>query len=84
MREVRRGDMWEFTTNNGILVRHVRSVACGRVFYVCNGRFMQCAIEIFNRFAKGAELTFREPIAPPKAAPEETHSFTLDKKIRIL
>ena len=58
--DIRRGDLWEFTTNNGVIVRHVRSVASGVVSYFCNGVMRQCSVTCFRRWAKGAELTFAD------------------------
>lgn len=57
---VRRGDVWEFTTNNGILVRQVKSVTCEVVSYVRNGVFCRCSLATFKHWAKGAELTSAE------------------------
>ena len=53
---IRRGDVWQFTTNNGVIVRDGRSVASGVVSYLCNGRLMRCSVACFRRWAKGAEL----------------------------
>lgn len=58
---VRRDDIWCFTTNNGHIHRHVRSVACGVVSYLCNGVFRQCSLSTFRKWAKGAELEYRSP-----------------------
>lgn len=55
-----RGDIWEFTTNNGVIVRHVRSVACGVVHYLCNGRLNRCSLTCFRSWARGADLTSAE------------------------
>ena len=57
---IRRGDMWEFLTNNGVIDRHIRSVASGRVSYLCNGRFYQCSIACFRQWARGAFLLSAE------------------------
>ncbi len=55
---IRRGDVWDLLTNNGILRRIVKSVACGRVSYQdADGDFMQCDISGFRRWAKSAWLT---------------------------
>lgn len=59
MSDIRRGDVWEFTTNSGVIVRRVQSVACGVVSYVNNGVFRQCALITFKKWARGAELTSR-------------------------
>jgi hypothetical protein len=63
--EIRRDDVWEFTTNNGVLVRHVRSVT-SVVSYLANGIFRQCSIAAFKRWTKGAELTFRAARPDPE------------------
>ena len=55
------GDMWIFTSNYGEIVRHVKSVVRnGTVSYTNNGRFYQCSMATWRRWARGAELEFRE------------------------
>jgi hypothetical protein len=54
---IKRGDVWDLLTNNGMLRRHVRSVACGVVYYVNpEGYLMQCSIATFRAWAKAAWL----------------------------
>ncbi len=48
--DIRRGDTWDD--------RDVKSVACGIVSYVRNGKLRRCSIESFWRWALGAELSF--------------------------
>lgn len=59
-REPKRDDIWEFTTNNGVIARHVKSVASGVVSYICNGYFKQCSLATFKAWNRSAELTFRK------------------------
>lgn len=66
---VKRGDFWELTTNNGVIVRHVRSIACGYVSYMCNGELRRCSLDTFKSWSRRAELTFRAARAPE----EPTH-----------
>lgn len=55
--DIRRGDIWDLLTNTGLLRRSVRSVASGRVSYIdADGRFTQCDIGAFKRWAKSAFL----------------------------
>lgn len=57
-RDIRRGDIWEYQTNSGVIMRHVKSVAYGGVVsYTCNGRFKQCQMATFKRWLFGATLT---------------------------
>ncbi len=53
---IRRGDVWDETCNHGHIFRHVRSVACGVVSYLCNGRLYRCQFETFQQWARGADL----------------------------
>lgn len=53
---LQRGDLWELTTNNGRIQRHINSVACGVVSYLNNGHFYQCSFSTFRRWAWAAEL----------------------------
>lgn len=53
----RRGDVWEVTNNNGIIMRIVLSVACGVVSYTCNGFFRRCSIKAFKDWNRSASLT---------------------------
>lgn len=59
---IKKGDWWEFTTNTGIMTRHVKSVTRdGTVSYInSEGKFCQCSMATFRRWTKGAEVTFRE------------------------
>lgn len=57
---VRRGDWRQFTSNNGNIDRHVRSVASGVVSYLGNGHFRQCSIASFRRWTRGAALKSAE------------------------
>lgn len=67
---IQRGDVWEFTTNRGVIARHVRSIASDVVSYLCNGRFRQCSLATFRSWTRGAELTFRAPVAAEPSQPE--------------
>lgn len=60
MKIVRRGDIWDFTSNNGHIERRIKSVASGVVSYTCNGKFQQCQMKTFQSWARGAELIFAE------------------------
>ena len=80
---VKRGDIWEFTTNNGMIVRHVKSVASGVVSYLNKGRFYQCQLSTFSRWANGAELTFREEPDVSRAVAKAMKQFD-DKMAEII
>lgn len=65
---VKRGQIWENITNNGAIVRHVKSVSsCGVVSYTCNGCFRQCLLKTFVRWARAASLEF----SPPREGKQE-------------
>lgn len=72
--QVKRGDIWEFRTNNGVIERHVRSVASGVVSYLSNGRFKQCSLTTFKRWARGAGISFAEDWAGRDAGGEVSGS----------
>ncbi len=61
LNDPQRGDMWTFASNYGQIVRHVKSVTSnGTVSYTNNGRFTQCSMATWRRWARGAELNSRE------------------------
>ncbi len=45
------GDAWERRPNNGIIERHVKSVACETVLYTSNGHFVRCSLASFKKWA---------------------------------
>lgn len=56
--EIRRGDIWEFQSNNGIISRHVRSIACEVVSYIRgDGKFEQCSLATFKKWARFGSLS---------------------------
>lgn len=61
--EIKRGQRWEFVTNNGILVRDVLSVTRnGTVSYRnAGGNFCQCELTTFRKWTRGAQITFFPP-----------------------
>lgn len=68
LKEIRVGDVWEFTTNNGVIVRHVKSMACGVVSYLNNGVLRRCMLQTFKNWTRGAALEFRLPASPEKGS----------------
>jgi hypothetical protein len=49
--EIRRGDYWRFLTNTGYMMRHVRSVAMGTVYYIDgDGKMCRCSLATFRRW----------------------------------
>ena len=58
--DFRVGDEWGFLTNNGVLHRRIVAIEDGRVFYRGFGSTTEheCAIKTFQRWLRGAELTF--------------------------
>jgi hypothetical protein len=59
--EIHRGDTWEFVSNNGLIERSVKSIACGVVSYTrADGKLVQCSLSSFKKWTKGAQLSFAE------------------------
>lgn len=58
---IRRGDVWDFNTGDGHIIRAVRSVSTmGIVYYISAGEMRRCTLYSFQRWAYGAELTSAE------------------------
>jgi hypothetical protein len=59
--EIRRGDIWEFQSNNGLISRHVRSIVCDVVSYLrADGQFVQCSLTSFKKWTRGGSLSFAD------------------------
>jgi hypothetical protein len=75
--KIRRGDIWDLLTNNGILRRHVKSVACGIVYYInCEGSLESVSLAGFRRWAKSAELVSAEDWDGRSVSPNLSHPAT--------
>lgn len=62
IRRPHRGDWWQFTTNNGVIDRFVKSVSSGgMISYTVQGRFFQCQMATWQRcWGRAAELMARD------------------------
>ena len=53
------GDIYLYTTNNGVIEREVTDIGFKRVGYINNGKKQACLKSTFKRWWKGAELIYR-------------------------
>lgn len=58
--DVRAGDQWAFTTNNGEILRDIRYVGREEVGYTCNGVRHVCLRSTFKRWWRGASLFYAD------------------------
>lgn len=57
---IRAGDIWQFTTNDGVIDREITLVGIKKIAYInmASGEENVCLINTFRKWARGAELVF--------------------------
>lgn len=56
--DVRVGDIFAFTTNNGIIEREITIIGHKRIGYINNGKERACLKTTFKRWWRSAELIY--------------------------